>query len=136
MIECDHQEATDPRRAGSCLKCGRVIPQELQRDPELEKEIIRKLLAGSNYDPEPLIVYAQRRANAGAKDYGTDFPDLQRNLGREGADESADGVNYPTWWLCLYHWGLIPESEHWKAEHMQKALRYSALAFAEFHAAV
>lgn len=141
----EHEEATDPRRAGRCIRCDRPITdrQELlplrgiMRDPRFEQEIVRLLCGSLKVDWEQLNAFAGRRADAAKREYGRDFPDIgSRNMAQEGADECGDAVNYARWWLDAFNRGLIPDSEHWKAEHFQAALKYSALAFHEFAQAV
>ena len=134
----DHQEGNDPRMAGRCIRCGKELPPETgpRRDPKFECEITRYLLSGMNVDPDPLNAYAGRRADDGKAAYGYDFPSLERNFAVEGADEAADGRNYMCWWLDAFNRGLIPDSEHWKAEHFQQALKHFALAFNECYQAM
>lgn len=107
------------------------------RDPRQENEITRWICGTLKVDWERLNAYAGRRADLAKREYGRDFPDIQgRNMAQEGADEAADARNYCVWWLDAFNRGLIPDSEHWKAEHFQNALKYSALAFHEFAQAV
>jgi len=130
-------ESENPRKAGYC-DCGKELPPETgpRRDPQFECEITRYLLSGINVDPEPLNVFAGRRADIAKRDYGRDFPDLSRDLAKEACEELADARNYAVWWLDAFNRGLLPDSEHWKAEHVQAGLKHAALAFNEFHQAM
>jgi hypothetical protein len=137
----DPIEPANPRHRGWCVRCGKAVDEHsrirMHRDRRFENEIVRELCEGLKIDWQLLNTYAGRRADRAEREYGRDFPDIvNRNMAREGADEAADGVNYPRWWLDAYNRGLIPEDEHWKAQHFEAALKYSALAFHEFAQAV
>lgn len=134
-------EPANPRHQGWCARCGKAVEEHprgrVQRDRRFEAEILRQLCDGLKIDWQLLNTFASRRADLAEREYGRDFPDIvRRNMAREGADEQADSVNYARWWLDAYNRGLIPEDQHWKAEHFETALKCSALAFHAFAQAV
>lgn len=104
------------------------------RDREFEAEAIRELAAGLGVNVEPLIRFARQRADAGERAYRHDFPDLTRDLEREGLEEGADWTNYIVWRLDAIRRDLV-EGQEWKVEHLQAALRHVALAFEATRAA-
>jgi hypothetical protein len=108
--------------------------EHARRDVGFELLLLRELCAGLNIDTSILARLAAHRADAGADEYGHDFPDLQRDLELEGLEEGADWSNYLRWRLDGIRRGLFPGQE-WKVEHLQAALRHIALAFEATRAA-
>ena len=96
------------------------------RDRQFERAATREIAGCLGMDIEPLIVFAERRADHFEGDYGHDFPDLSRNLEQEALDELADARNYIVWRLDAIHRGLSGGD----VEQLQIALKHVALAFA------
>jgi hypothetical protein len=101
----------------------------LQRNREFEDRATRELSRGLLVDVAALNAFAGRRADQGASDYRCDFPDPERDLEREVAEELADARNYLVWRLEQINRGL--HDGHWKVCHLQRALRCVVLAFEE-----
>lgn len=127
-----HTCREDRVRKGYC-SCGQKMPEGLKRNRELERDIIRNAAAGLMVDPEPLIVFANRRAEQGAIDYGFEFPSLDRDLAQETLDELGDAANYIAWFLDAIHRGLLDGGD--RVTHLQRALRHVVLAFEETRSA-
>jgi hypothetical protein len=119
----------NPRHTDTCRKCGRPMPEGLKRDREFERLIVRNAAAGLMVDPEPLIVFAQRRADHFAGEYGHDFPSLERDMAQETLDELGDAANYLSWFLDAIHRDLLEGGD--RVTHLQRALRHVILAFDE-----
>ena len=96
------------------------------RDREFEQRAIREIAGCLGVDVEPLIAFAQHRADIGQAEYGHDFPDLARNLEHEALDELADAAIYVVWQLDAIHRGLHDGD----VERLQIVLKHVALAFA------
>lgn len=97
----------------------------LARDREFERLCTRELAGGLGVDVGPLILFAERRADHFAADYGHDFPDLERDLEQEALDELADARNYVVWKLDAIRRELATGD----VEQLQLALKHVALAF-------
>lgn len=133
VATCQHLEAANPRLKGFCVRCGRKIPEPIRRDREWEAQATREMTRGLALDPEPLIAFATRRADSAQQEYGCDFPNLDRDLGLETADELADARNYVVWWLDAIRRDLAEGGD--RVVHLQRALRHIALAFDEVRSA-
>lgn len=126
-------EGSDPRKAGLCYRCAAPIVVPC-RDRDFEGEAIRRIAAGLGVNVEPLVRFACQRADAFESEYGHDFPDLSRDLEREGLEEAADWTNYIVWRLDSIRRDMV-EGQEWKIEHLQTALKHVALAFEATRAA-
>jgi hypothetical protein len=102
----------------------------LVRNRDWERRCTREIAGALGVDIEPLIVFAERRADYFEGEYGHDFPSLDRNLEQEALDELADARNYVVWKLEAIHRGLAAGD----VEQLQIALRHVALAFAALRA--
>lgn len=102
----------------------------LARNREFERRATREIAGGLGVDIEPLIAYAERRADVCQEEYGHDFPDLKRNLEHEALDELADARNYIVWKLDAIHRERLTGD----VEQLQIALKHVALAFAALRA--
>lgn len=99
------------------------------RNPIFEQELTRHLATGLSVDVESINRFAGDRANNGAGEYGTGFPERSRDLPREALEEIADLRNYLVWALERVHRGHAPDGLH--VGHLQCALRHTILAFDE-----
>lgn len=126
-------EGADPRMVGRCYRCDRQIAAP-SRDRDFEATAIRRIAAGLGVNVEPLVRFACQRADAFESEYGHDFPDLNRDLEREGLEEAADWANYIVWRLDAIRRDMV-EGQEWKVGHLQDALKHVALAFEATRAA-
>lgn len=120
---------SNPRHQDTCGYCGKPMPKPLKRDSEWEQQLIRECTTGLMIDAGPLIKFAQDRANVGERDYGFDFPSLDRDMVLEGLREGGDWTNYISWELDKIRRGIAPGGD--RVVHLQRALRHVALAFEE-----
>ena len=96
LSEMGCAESCDPRKSGSCYRCGRQMPPsgDLVRDLDDEREIKEYGARLAKLDVDSLIAFAEARAlpgpvrDADARDYGLD-----------AAEEYADASNYLVWWV-------------------------------------
>ena len=102
----------------------------ITRNRDFERRATREIGGTLGVNIEPLIVFAERRADYFQADYGHDFPDLERNLEQEALDELADARNYIVWKLDAIHRDLCEGD----VEQLQIALKHVALAFAALRA--
>lgn len=100
----------------------------LERDRSFERALAREIAGELGFSIEPLIVLAEQRADAGAAEYGHDFPDLARDFEAEGCEEGADWSNYLRWRLDGIRRGVFDEHD-WDVGLLQLALKHVALAF-------
>ena len=119
----------DPRFENTCRKCGHELPSGLKRDRKFEADVIRNAAEGLAADPDPLIVFAQRRADQGALVYGRDFPDIERDFPQEILDEVADSAIYIAWYLDAIRRDLLEGGD--RVTHLKSALRHTVLLFNE-----
>ena len=122
------REGNDPRHKGYC-PCGLRLHEGLKRDREFERRLVREATAGLMIDPEPMIVFAQRRADHFERDYGHDFPSLDRDMAQETLDELGDACNYIAWYLDAIRREWVEGGD--RVTHLQTALKHVALAFDE-----
>ena len=87
---CDHAEGNDPRKRGSCIKCGRVIPSV--RNPDYEIRFLREAAdtAAVQYgiDPQGFQEQVSKRLAMGQDLYGNSF--LEKDLPQEAVEECLD----------------------------------------------
>lgn len=100
------QEGTDPRRAGTCVRCGRAIPQpeSRERDVQLERDITLQAAKVAGVDPWPLIRFSESRIADGPID-------LPRDWDREFLEEMSDARNYSCWAIAELQMQGDPEDE-------------------------
>lgn len=122
----------NPRYANTCARCG-LMMEELRRDPDWEDQMFRVAVSGQLVDPEPLIHFAQRRADRGAHVYGRDFPSLEREFAQEIMDEIADAAIYVVWWLDAIRRDLREGGE--RVEELQRVLGMLTTLFEQVRAA-
>lgn len=88
--DCDHSSSDDPRKAGTCVKCGRPLPAPFMRSHEREAELIQR--AAGLADVSDLIAFAQFRSGSGR------VRRLRsRNFFVETREELSDAANYLAW---------------------------------------
>jgi hypothetical protein len=131
VVEHECMPMDNPRHRDTCRKCGKPIRSypELRRNRDFERDVIKDAAGGLMVDPEPLIVFAQRRADQFEREYGHDFPSLERDMAQETLDELGDAANYIAWYLDAIHRGLLEGGD--RVTHLQRALRHVVLAFEE-----
>lgn len=86
MKTCDHRESSDPRRKGTCYRCGALLPQ---RDPDGERALIGRVTADEELSS---LVYSLCTRRAGVSEPWQRV--LVRDWKREALEEAIDGVNY------------------------------------------
>lgn len=104
------------------------MPRRRPRDREFEQRTTRELTPGLGVDVEPIIMFAERRADKAEEEYGKGFPTDDRDLDMEGLEEGSDWRNYIVWAMQRTH---CAGQDDWRNEHRQRALRYVILAFEE-----
>lgn len=109
------------------------MPEGLKRDRDWERQLGIEIVQGLMLDPMPLIVFAGKRADAYASEYGHDFPSLERDLVFEGLQEGGDWHNYGVWEMDKIRRGLAEGGD--RVVHLQRGLRHVALGFDEFQRA-
>ena len=88
---CQHSFGTDPRREGTCVKCGRIVSGRWIRDPERERQLALRASKKPEHT-ESLVAFAQSRAGSGQVRNL-----LSRNMHREIREELSDALNYLCW---------------------------------------
>ena len=115
-VECLHAESDDPRNAGACRKCGKVMPTTAERDRAFEDETLE--LAAElcervhSVSPRPFARTVLGRLVKGGDDYaGSWVSRPERELLQEASEEPADAVA----WVLLYMQrlrGELPDEQH------------------------
>lgn len=126
MTDCEHATGDDPRRAGTCVKCGRHMPGEIvmQRDALFERAAVTHA-AEAVHHPElvdRIIADADRRTDPGPVSLSSG-----RDLVLEHLDEVVDGFNYATWELLRLQ--SLSEDRAERASAITEALKLSVLLY-------
>jgi len=127
MSDCiEHSAGDDPRRAGTCIKCGRVMPGEIimERDPAFERAAISHAAETVNHVElvDRIVADAERRTDPGAVSLSGN-----RDLVNEHLDEVIDGFNYATWELLRLQ--SLQEDRAERAAAITEALKHSVLLY-------
>jgi|GEM_PF-2067620 len=87
-------ESPNPRREGSCVRCGFAINEAWSSNNKTVAEFFGRLKEAVPFDPaiDPLIAEARRRELGGRRRFGNSFHG--RENWREGCEEAADGALY------------------------------------------
>lgn len=126
MTDCVHSPGSDPRRQGTCIKCGRPMPNEpvMDRDPAFERAAIQHAAdaVGHAHLVDRIIADADRRTDPGPVSLTAD-----RDLVAEHLDETVDGFNYATWELLRLQ--VAAEDRAERAGALTEALKLSVLLY-------
>lgn len=88
VLECEHTENLDPRRAGECLKCGRPMPPFMMRSLTRERELLHRINDKATV-VDLVHTWVIRRAGMGP------WKDLdKRDFTTEAVEEAVDGIAY------------------------------------------
>ena len=88
VLECEHSENQDPRRAGECLKCGRTMPRFMLRSLKRERELLHRINDKATV-VDLVHTWVIRRAGVGP---WRDLP--TRDFSLEAIEEAVDGIAY------------------------------------------
>lgn len=86
---CDHIEGSDPRKVGTCCKCGHRMQPAVPRDVPGERELAERIVGPT---VGALLQFAHARAHPGPV---REFP--TRDFIVDAVEEAADGANYSLW---------------------------------------
>jgi hypothetical protein len=122
----DHEcyAGLDPRKQGSCVRCGRVLPPPPVDlcDEEFETQAALVAARQAGVDGRAVIAFARARKMPGVvKNHTT------RDFRQEVAEELADGSNYLLWWMEQARAnGTLTNEKQW---HLMQALGAVAVAW-------
>ena len=119
------KEGVDPRRMGTCYRCGMKMPAAMSwgRDPDLERGLVAEAAKAAGVaDTDALVAFAQRRAGPlQVRNF------MARDFDLEIREELADAANY-----CV--WGILQAQEHGRdPQRLANVLGLVAAAYGALH---
>ena len=129
LAECLHSEGDTPPMKGICVRCGRLMPPQRERDREFEDETLElaaelcERVHSVTPRPFPRAVFA--RLAMGEAEYGASWVSRpEREMLEEGSEELPDAAA----WVLLYLQRLRSEipDEAW---HDARMIALDAMAY-------